>query len=425
MYIMIGLSGLFSFLPAFAQHPITTVDVLESDDLPFNHAIVISRREPQNILAAGFNNRMYLSADQGETWKNLTSVSRPANSNGTPLFLSDRKGKIFMLQLNGSERASGFDHIICRQSGDGGQTWSQGALAGQKPGMAIHAHQVTIHPRTDVIYLTWTQFDKYKSADTVHKSNILFAMSKDGDRWSEPVKINQLAGDCTNDDNTAIGAAPVVTMDGRIFIVWSRGGKIYLDRSYNKGETWLINDLPVDEQHGGWSMEIPGLPRCASVPLLSIDNSASQYHGSLYLAWSDQKNGKENTDIWFKRSANSGDFWTQAIRVSGDSQEKHQFMPAMAVDHTTGIIYIIYYDRSRYDDLHTDVRMSFSTDGGATFKNITIDEKILIPSSAVSDNYIKIDAYRGIAVPVWTRMEGGKAVLCTTVIKNEDLQKSK
>jgi carbohydrate-selective porin OprB len=44
------------------------------------------------------------------------------------------------------------------------------------------------------------------------------------------------------------------------------------------------------------------------MPVLKVDNSKSRMNGSLYLVWADQRNGENDTDIWFMRSTNQGDF---------------------------------------------------------------------------------------------------------------------
>lgn len=387
------------------------------------HAVVISRKSPEQMMATGHRHAFYVSDDQGETWKS-TAVKLPDEGVGSPMLISDRRGKIFSLRLRGSEKEK-YDRISCQYFSKSGNTWSEERLAGQVTNKNLFSPSVTIHPRTDMMYLTWTQLDAYESADTTHKSDIMFSMSKDGDKWSTPVRINQVSGDCRKNDNTVVSATPAVTLDGRIFVGWSRGEKIYLDRSYDKGEMWLMNDLPIANQHGGWSMQIPGMSTCYSPPLLRVDNSLSRFHGSLYMVWSDQKNGANDTDIWFIRSVNSGDYWTQPMRI-GSNLEKHQFLPAIAVDQATGYIYIVFYDTHPYSELKADLTMAYSMDGGASFKYVTIEKGSILPQNSVSENnLIQIDAYRGIITPVWSHMENEKSVVCTAIIKHDELLTNK
>jgi hypothetical protein len=89
-------------------------------------------------------------------------------------------------------------------------------------------------------------------------------------------------------------------------------------------------------------------------------------------------------------------------------------------------VYIVYYDRRNYEDNHTDVYLSYSFDGGNSFKEVKISETPFIPDAAkFFGDYINIDAYSGIITPIWTRMDNGKTSIWTTVIKDEELTKLK
>jgi outer membrane protein assembly factor BamB len=251
-------------------------------------------------------------------------------------------------------------------------------------------------------------------------------MSKNSKKWSDPVVISQLPGNCIDDDNTTQGAWPAVTSDGKVFVAWSNGGKIYLDRSFNGGSLWLTNDIQVAEQKGGWDLKIPGHDKCNGMPVLMADNSKSPYRGSLYLVWADQRNGEEDTDIWFTRSHNFGDNWSSPARINDDGKGKHQYMPSMAIDNETGYVYIVYYDRRNYDDQQTDVYLAYSADGGANFKNVRISEKAFTPQEDVTfGDHNNISAHEGMVAPVWTRMDDGKTSVWTAVIRAEELLKVK
>ncbi len=57
------------------------------------------------------------------------------------------------------------------------------------------------------IYVTWTQFDNYGSISADDYSNIHFSKSLDGgETWSEALQINEVSGDCFDEDNTVEGA---------------------------------------------------------------------------------------------------------------------------------------------------------------------------------------------------------------------------
>ncbi len=393
---------------------------------PCEPTIVINRKNPKNIVAASVLNNVYITEDGGETWKTIALESSHGVA-GDPVLLADKKGTLYNFHLSnpgGGDRDSDWiDRIVCQISNDNGLTWSDGSFAGLNPPKHQDKPWATIQPKTRNLYLTWTQFDKYGSSDEAHKSNIMFSESKDGKKWSKPIQINQLSGDCLDDDQTTMGGFPAVVED-RLFVAWSVDNKIFLDRSFNNGATWLTNDIEIAEQHGGWNLSIPGISRSNGLPILIADNSYSQFRGSLYLVYADQKNGETDTDIWFKRSSNFGDNWTTPIRVNDDDGGKHQFLPWMTMDNTTGMIYIVYYDRREYDDLQTDVYLAYSNDGGGTFKNVKISESPFIPTEETFfGDYTNIDADNGIITPIWTRMDDGKTSVMTTIIQQDDLIK--
>jgi hypothetical protein len=223
-------------------------------------------------------------------------------------------------------------------------------------------------------------------------------------------------------------STPVMDATKKIFIAWSNQQSIFVDRSYDNGNTWLTTDLPVAKKAGEWSIKIPGLQNCNRNPVLAIDNSNSFFRNSLYAVWADQSNGENDTDIWFTRSVNRGDYWNPPLRVNKDSSRRHQFMPNMAVDDVTGVIYIVYYDRRNYVDLQTDVYLAYSTDGGDKFKEIKISEQSFVPSPELPlGDGTNISAHKGVIAPIWIRAENGKTSLWTTIIdqhaiiKNDEL----
>lgn len=398
---------------------------------PVEPSITINKKNPKNIVAGVVLDRAIYTVDGGETW-NESKLESPYGVFGDPALVSDVKGHIYYFHLadpskQGRTNDAWLDRIVCQKSTDGGKTWSEGVSIGNNPPTDQDKQWPAVHPHKQYVYTTWTQFDKYGLDDPNCHSNIMFSMStSEGKKWSKPLQINQNPGDCIDDDNTVEGAVPAVDNLGRVFVTWASHGNIYFDRSFDGGTTWLGTDLLIAKQEGGWSMDIPGLSRSNGMPVLMIDNSKGRMRNSLYLVWADQRNGANDTDIWFMRSTNSGDMWTQPVRINQDGAGKHQFLPWMSVDEGTGYIYMVYYDRRAYDDLRTDVYMAYSTDGGSTFKEKKISESPFIPTdSKFFGDYTNIAAHNGVIAPIWTRMDNEKTSVYTAVIKDSDLFKEK
>jgi hypothetical protein len=396
---------------------------------PVEPSITINRKNPKNIVAGVVLDRSIYTLDGGVTWAE-TKLESPYGVFGDPAVISDAKGDIYFFHLadpskQGRSNDEWLDRIVCQKSTDGGKTWNSGVSIGNNPPKDQDKQWPAVHPHKQILCTTWTQFDKYGLEDPNCHSNIMFSRSTSaGKKWSTPVQINQNPGDCIDDDNTTEGAVPAMDSEGRVFVAWASHGNIYFDRSYDGGEMWLTNDLLIAKQEGGWSMDIPGISRCNGMPVLMIDNSKGRLSGSLYLVWADQRNGTEDTDIWFMRSTNQGDMWTQPMRINQDGPGKHQFLPWMTVDQGTGYIYIVYYDRRNYEDLQTDVYLSYSTDGGSTFKEVKVSESPFIPTDTkFFGDYNNIDAHNGVITPIWTRMDDGRTSVWTSVIVDGDLLK--
>ena len=389
--------------------------------------IAINPRHPENIVAGSVLDNVYYTKDGGGTWSKA-QLKSPFGVYGDPAIIADDKGSFYYFHLSDpTGGTSGYDsdkldRIVVQKSNDGGETWTPGESIGLNPPKDQDKQRAAVDNKGN-LYVSWTQFDNYGSSDPACQSNILFSMSKNGKKWTEPTVISQIPGNCMDDDNTAEGAVPAVTFDGKAFVAWSNQGKIFLDRSFDGGDLWLGNDITVGEQVGGWDMKIPGHDRCNGMPVLMTDNSKGPFRGSLYIVWADQRNGEDDTDIWFTRSHNFGDNWASPTRVNNDGAGKHQYLPWITVDQKTGYVYIVYYDRRDHDDTRTDVYLAYSVDGGANFKNVKISESPFTPQEdKFFGDYNNISAHGGIIAPIWTRMDDGKTSVWTAIIRQEELK---
>ena len=173
----------------------------------------------------------------------------------------------------------------------------------------------------------------------------------------------------------------------------------------------------VTDQPGGWSFDIPGITRCNGMPVLVCDLSNGPHRGTLYLNWSDQRNGTGDTDVWLARSTDGGRTWSAPQRVNDDKKGRQQFLTWLAVDQTTGHLYTVFYDRRAYDDERTDVYLAVSRDGGQSFENMKISESPFDPVSFIFfGDYNHISAHAGMVRPIWTRLENNVLSVWTALI---------
>lgn len=224
-------------------------------------------------------------------------------------------------------------------------------------------------------------------------------------------------GYCIDSDNTTEGAVPAVGPDGEIYVAWAGPEGLVFDRSMDEGETWLDQDIFIDEFVGGWDYDIPGINRCNGLPITVCDLSGGSHHGTIYVNWSDQSNGSDDTDVWLAKSTDGGDTWTDPIRVNDDESGKHQFFTWMSIDQVTGYLWFVFYDRRNYDDNNTDVYMAVSTDGGDTFTNFKVSEDPFIPSTNVFfGDYNCVSAHDNVIRPIWTRLHNSQLSVWTAIV---------
>ena len=389
----------------------------------YEPSAAINRDNPENMVVAVAPGRMYYTVNAGLSWEK-TLLATPHGTTEGMTVLADFKGNFYCVhQALQNDKST----IMVRQSGDGGKTWSQGVR------VSTDTARYSVNPRAAVdrkgnLFVTWTEFERYKSDDNNCVSRVLLSQSSNGKKWSKPVEISQTAGDCVNGNNTPAGAVPAVMGSGeRAFVAWANQQKIFFDRAFDGGTTWLSNDLAIASQAAGWKFNIAGTQQVNGMPVLLCNNTKkTNQTGALYVVWADQLNGEKDTDIRFTRSLNFGDTWEQASTISGDKSGRHQYMPAMALDSETGMLYVLYYDRRHADNEATEVYLAYSTNSGAGFKNVKISETPFVTDASVPlGNFIGIAAHKGVITASWTRTENGKSSVWTAVIGQKDLEQAK
>ncbi|GJQ61777.1 MAG: hypothetical protein SCALA702_08300 [Melioribacteraceae bacterium] len=373
-------------------------------------AIAINPVNP-DVIAAGANiDYFFLSTDGGDSW-NYQELTSSLGVWGDPSLVFDTEGNLYFGHLSNPISGYWIDRIVVQRSTNNGISWNDGAGVGytyprnqDKEWLAVDHSNSQFRNN---IYMFWTEFDNYGSSSNSDSSRILFSKSTDkGLVWSNPVRISDVGGNCIDEDHTVEGAVPAVGPNGEIYTAWSGPLGIMFDRSFDGGETFG-NDIFVTDQPGGWAFNIPSVSRCNGFPITACDISDSPFRGNVYILWSDQRNGTTDTDIFFTKSTDHGDTWSEKIRVNDDNSGRHQFFPWMCVDSTTGAIYSVFYDRRNTTGSGTDVYMAKSTDGGETFENFKISESTFNTTSSVFfGDYINIAAHNRVVRPLWTRMDG-------------------
>lgn len=399
------------------------IKIIESDAFVTGScepSIAINPKNPNNIVVGNVMDDYHYSFDGGKTW-----ISNKLQSDfgvfGDPCIIADWDNTFYYLHLANPDGRSGdsfLNQIVIQSSQDGGKTWNNGTGIGKNEPTQQDKEWAVVHPVSGQLYVTWTEFDKYGSSNPIHRSRIRFATSKDkGKTFSVAKTISAIEGDAVDDDDTTEGAVPAVDLDGNIYVAWAFQNQIYFNKSLDDGITWMEREQVIAQQPMGWTQDIPGVGRCNGMPITAVDISSSKFKGDIYINWTDQRNGTDNTDVFLIKSSDKGTTWSKPFKVNQDATQTHQFFTWMSVDPITGFIYIVYYDRSRYTNTKTDVMLAVSKDGGESFTNRIISESPFTPITGVFfGDYNNISSNNGIVRPIWTRYENGKLSVWTALI---------
>ena len=420
---MIVVLFLLSALPCglYSQYQNVMVSNPNNSD-PNEVSITINPVNPSNIAAGANINYYYYSTNSGSSWIQ-GSLASSLTVWGDPALTFDVNGHLYFGHLTNPVGSAFIDRIVVQKSTNGGVSWNDGAGIGLNLPKQQDKEWLGVDMTNSVyrnnIYMAWTEFDSYGSENTTDSSRILFSRSTDaGQTWTTPLKINDVSGDCFDEDNTVEGAVPAVGPNGEVYTSWAGPLGIMFDRSLDGGVTFG-QDIFVASQPGGWDFPISGIYRSNGLPITACDVSNSPYNGRIYVLWADQRNGASNTDVFIVKSTDGGDTWESPVRVNHDNSNRHQFFPWMAIDQATGYIYVTFYDRRNTSGDATEVWMAKSTDGGNTFSNFKVSESAFTPNQQVFfGDYNGIAAMNGKVYPIWMRMVNSSRSIWTALVND-------
>lgn len=392
---------------------------------PCEPSICVNPDNPDVIVAGSVLDYVHYSKDGGESWK-TARLESSYGVWGDPCIVADADGGFYFLHLSNPTGKNWMsdeilDRIVCQYSKNGGKTWIHEGYMGFAHPKDQDKEWAAVDLKTNRMVCTWTQFDKYNSGDIGHRSNILFSTSTDqGKTWTDATRINEKSGDCLDGDQTTEGAVPCFGPRGEIYVAWAYDENIFFDRSFDNGKTWMEKDVLVSDQPAGWAMDVEGFSRTNGMPVTACDVSEGPFKGAIYVCWGDRRTASGDADIWFARSMDKGETWSEPIRVNDDDTQTEQFLPWMSVDPVTGYIYTVFYDRRNHQDTSNDVYVAYSKDAGTTWVNEKVNgDSFKASKRAFMGDYNNISAYNGVVRPIWTELHDGKLSVWTALMKLE------
>jgi hypothetical protein len=231
--------------------------------------------------------------------------------------------------------------------------------------------------------------------------------------------ISLQTGNCKGDHETLSGSSCAIIGFEKTFVTWVDDGSILMDRAYD-GKMWLSNDILVNTQFNS-TMPIADFNNGAGQLAFQADNGKSIFGSSLYVVGTKLVNGND-VDILFLRSNNGGDNWMAPMKFSEDERGSLQFRPAMTIDQETGYLCVVYYNQ--LESKATDVFISNSKDGGASFSRRKINSNSFMPApNNVWGSYTGVSMSKNFVIAAWLEMNETKIYLKATTLKQGDLWK--
>jgi hypothetical protein len=232
-------------------------------------------------------------------------------------------------------------------------------------------------PNGPGVWLSWgveTVLDPEAVGPEQSRTTPAVSVSDDGGRTWTPMVFTDTEGRIGQFEGRNWGASrPLVDADGRVHM-------------FNRERTTKTIYDWVSEDHGAtWSERVPvvsGLDNTGGSggywrntnPDPGVDRSGGPDHGSIYVTWSDTRNG--DRDVFVVASRDGGATWSEPLRVHSDpvGNGHDQFYPYLVVEPRNGGVNVMFMDR-RNDTEGATWSVPYiarSTDGGRTFVDLPL-----------------------------------------------------
>jgi hypothetical protein len=394
------------FTPMACLEPVVNVSATTGNQA--ESFINVNPTNPNNLVATSNTNansifRAY-STDGGASWTRGTVATNVACCDGQAAW--DTFGNLFLVYIN-----AGVNQINVILSTDGGATFSAPVTAGSGS-----VDQPSIAVGNGSVWVDWNQ-----SGSMVARGAPVTGLGV----WG-PFNAQQAIPSATGSfGGIAVGPGP-------------NGGKVivtYQSPTGGQGPATIFANVDADGLGaGGFSPRITvsttnvgGFDFIPAQNGRSVDAEAGvvwdstggPFNNRIYLVYTDETvNENNDTDIKMRTSTDDGTTWTAAVRVNDDATTNSQFLPYVALDHTTGTVAVGFHDCRNDNGVpgpggtnmipNDDAEYfgTFTTDGGATWApNRRLSGGFSNAAAAANGidfgDYVGLDARAGKLFAMW------------------------
>jgi len=299
-------------------------------------------------LAAGF---LLLAQAAQADWQPVKRLTWTSGDSYLPRVAVDSSGNLHLVWY---DLTGGTYDVYYKKSMDGGATWSTSKRLNWPTGKSVDP-DISVGS-SNKLHVVWVDY-------TTGNTEIYYKKSTDGGAtWSTGKRLTSTA------DPTQHPAVAVDSSDN-VHVVWSDetpgNYELYYKKSTDGGATWST------------SKRLTWTSGDSHSPALAVDSS-----GDLHVAWYDDTPG--NTEIYYKKSTDSGVTWSANKRLS--STANNSDFPDIVAD-TSGNLYVVWDDKTPGN---FEIYFRTSPDAGATW---SASKRITWTSGPSWSPTISVDPY--------------------------------